>query len=219
MHRDLGDVLVRQAERVELEGGAALALVGFDHGATAAGVAGDGVDRDRMVVRDDAVGDQRPQERDRTGRIAAGIADALGFRDARGLAAVELGEAVDPFRIGAKRRAGVEQLGRAALVALDRGDQVHRGARGVVGEAEHHQVDAPHDLPPRGGIAAQGRVDAAHRDGQLGEPAGDAEAGGAGLAIDEDAAGQRRFTAWRTGTNDVPWRGRTSCAPPRGCRG
>ena len=69
----LRQVLVLELQRIEFEGRAAVVLVRLDHRPAAAGVAADRVDGDRVVGRDDAGIDQRTDQADRAGGIAAGI--------------------------------------------------------------------------------------------------------------------------------------------------
>ena len=55
-----------------------------DHLLAAAGIAGDGIDRHRIVFRQDAGLPQRADESDRAGRVAAGIGDEPGVADLAG---------------------------------------------------------------------------------------------------------------------------------------
>ena len=92
-----------------------------------------------MVGGDDAGIDQRPDQRDGAGRIAAGIGDALGARAlASACVGVELGEAVDPAGRDAMRGRGIEDARR--LVAERIGER-HRFLGGIVGQAQHDEVD------------------------------------------------------------------------------
>ena len=139
-----------------------------------------------MVPRDDAVGEQRAEQRDRAGRVAAGIADARGLGDGAGLARAELREAVGPVGCGPVGGRGIEDLRRATVVPGDAVDDRDRIARGRVGQAEHDEVGGAHRVAPGGRVLAALGIDADRRDRQGAEPFADAEAGGAGLAVDED---------------------------------
>jgi hypothetical protein len=176
-------VLVLEAEAVELEIRRGARLVGRDHRIPAAGIAGDGVDRDREVGRHDPGLHQRPQQQDGTGRVAAGVGDARGGRDPRRLLRRELRQAIGPVRVHPVRGAGIQQLGR---ICAQRGGQRRALLGGVVGQAEHHQVHLGHQRLPRLRILAASRVDGADGDmWQQIQPLADLQAGGAGLAVDE----------------------------------
>src|SRR5207248_6699572 len=82
----LRHMLVFEAKRVKLEGGAALVVMRFDHLPAAAGIAADRVDRDGVIARQDAGVDERPDQRNRAGRVAAGVGDLARGSDALGLA-------------------------------------------------------------------------------------------------------------------------------------
>ena len=78
---DLGQMLMREIQSIEFEGWRAMLLIGGDHRLAAAGVAGDGIDRDLVIGRQNAGVGQGPQQRDRARRVTAGIGDALCARD------------------------------------------------------------------------------------------------------------------------------------------
>ena len=181
----LGQVLVLEAERVKLEGRTARQIVHRDHRLAAARIAADRVDRDRVVGRHDAGIDQRPQQRDRTGRIAARIGNPAAGGDARGLAVLHLGKAVGPVGIDAMRSTGVEQLRRVRAEPIG---HRHRLPRGLVGQAQHHEIDRRHHVAARRRVLALRRRQAFDRDlGQVFQAGADAEPGRAGLAVDEHA--------------------------------
>ena len=75
---------------------------------------------------------------------------------------------------------------------VDRFGEFYCLAGRVVGQAEDDEVDGAHDVAARVGVAALGMIDRAHGEGERLEALGDAEAGGAGLAVDEKGAAQRR---------------------------
>ena len=109
----LRQVLVLEAEPVKLEGRRGAGLIGLDHALAAAGIARDGVDGDRMVRRDQPGIDERAQQRDAAGRVAARIRDAVGIGDLLGMAGLEFGEAIDPARRDAMGGRGIDDLGRS----------------------------------------------------------------------------------------------------------
>ena len=178
-------MLVFEAKRVKLEGGAAVAVMRFDHLPAAAGIAADRVDCDGVIARQDAGVDERPDQRNRPGRVAAGVGDLARGSDALGLALRHLGEAIGPIGIDAVRRAAVEQLGHGVAEFVG-----HRGrlARGVVGEAQDHEIDLGHHVAARLRVLAICRRQAFQRDRiERLEAGADAEPGGAGFAVDKDA--------------------------------
>jgi hypothetical protein len=144
-------MLVLEAERVKLEGWAALAVMRLDHALATAGIAADRVDRDGVIARHDAGLDERADEPDRARRITAGVGDLARSGDAFGLALGHLGKAIGPIGIDAMRGAGVEQFGRAvAKLVCDR----RRLARRVVGQAQDHEINLGHHAAPRGWVLA-----------------------------------------------------------------
>src|SRR5205823_9858295 len=106
---DLRHVLVLEAERVQLEGRPAGAIMRLDHGPSTARIAADRAYRDRVVRWDDPRLDQRAQQTDGAGRIAAGIADFARYRDLLGLVGRHLRKAIGPFWVDPVRGAGIEQ--------------------------------------------------------------------------------------------------------------
>ena len=182
----LRHMLVFEAEAIQEEGrGAAGGLEFRDHRLAAAAVAGDGVDRDGIVLRQDAPLDQRADQRDGAGRVAAGVGNAWRRRDGRFLRGRQLGEAIDPVRVGAMGGGGIEQLRRIGAEG-----RRHRGRvlRGVVGQAEHDEIDFRHQGALGVRVLAQFGRDGTQRDaGEARQAVTDLQAGGAGLAIDEDA--------------------------------
>ena len=183
MRHDFRQVFVRQIEPVQLERRTAVPLVRRDHGRAAAAVAADGVDAERRIGGDQPCIDQRSQQRDRAGGVAARVRHPVCRRDAGRLIARQFRKTICPARRGAVGGAGVEDFGHGTR----KGD----GAAGrIVGQAQDYQVGGLHGgLPCIGGFTfSVGERDQGDR-GHARESVGDLEAGGAGLAVDEDAAG------------------------------
>ena len=146
-----GDVLVLQRQAVKLKRWSAGVFVVGDHRLAAAGIAGHGVDRDRIIGRKKAGIDQRAQQPDAAGRVTTGIGDVLRPRDAIGLPRQHFRESVDPVGIDAVRGAGVQHFRRGVAQACGHGS----GFFGrVVGQAEDHEVDLGHQVTPSGWVAA-----------------------------------------------------------------
>src|SRR6478735_6285230 len=96
------NMLVLETKAVELEGRRAAILEARDHGLAAAGIAAHCIDGDRIILRQQAGIDQRPQQRDRTGWIAARIGD-FPFRPYLvGLVGLQLRKTVSPVGRDAK---------------------------------------------------------------------------------------------------------------------
>ncbi len=183
----LGQMLMLEPQPVKLEGRGAMRLIGLDHAAPAAGIAADGVDRDRIIGRDDAGFDQRLDQGDAAGRIAAGIGDAPGAANGGLLPFRHLGEPIDPAGCHAVGGAGIDDL---RTLGAHRVDHRHGLARRVVRQAEHHQVGRFQHLALGDRVLAALGRDRAQRDtGQPRQALADAEAGGAGFAVDEDRPG------------------------------
>jgi len=89
-------VLEGQAVRLVFVGILALGFVVLDHGAAAAGIAGDAVHGHGKIGRNEPGLDQRPQRRDAALRPASGIGDAPRLRNPIRLAARHLGKAIGP---------------------------------------------------------------------------------------------------------------------------
>jgi hypothetical protein len=82
------------------------------------------------------------------------------------------------------RRAGVDHL-RGVLAQLV--DQRHGLPGGIVGQAEHDEVDLAHHGEPGGRVLALLGGDAPDLEARnIGDAAPDLETGGAGLSVDED---------------------------------
>ncbi|MCY1196742.1 hypothetical protein D9M72_80920 [compost metagenome] len=181
---DFRRVLVRQAQPIELERRPLRPVrpfVGVHAGAAAARVAGHGVHRHRVIGRHQACLDQRPQEGDGASGVAARVAHAPGLRDQPALLRVHFGKAVDPARIRAMRRTGVDHADRR----VDDGGR--RLARGLVGQAQDGDVAgvdrlgaALRVLALRLGQRQQPQVGAAV------QALMDLQAGGALVAVDEN---------------------------------
>ena len=110
----LRQMLVLEAEAVELEGRRGAVFETRDHRLAAAGIAAHRVDGDGIVGRQQAGIDQRPQQRDRAGRIAAGIGDLLARSDLVGLVRRQFRKAIGPVGRDAKRGRGIQHLRREA---------------------------------------------------------------------------------------------------------
>ena len=66
----------------------------------------------RVIGRDQAGIGQRPQQRDRAGRVAAGIGDALRAADLVALPGFKFRKAIDPAGRDAMRGRGIEDARR-----------------------------------------------------------------------------------------------------------
>ena len=192
---DLGNVLVLQAERVQLIGRRVARFVGLDHLAPAARVAADRRQHGGVVRRQQPGIDQRPQQRDGAGGVAAGVGHALGLLHGGALVFRQLGEAESPAFGHAVRRAGVDD---ARLLARQRVDHGHRFACRVVVQAQDDQIDTGHDLALGVGVLAFGRVDADEIDARhVRQPLANLQPGGAGFAVDENLGHCVLSFAWR----------------------
>ena len=164
-----------------------------DHRLAAARIAADRVDGDGIVRRHEAGIDQRPQQRHRAGRIAAGIGDFSRRLDLVGLIGREFRKTIGPVGSDPKRRRGVEHLGRLGAHAVDQRDGLFRG---IVRQAEDDEIHLLHQRLLGAGILALLLGDALDRDVVLQpQPLGDAEARGAGRAVDEHGGFCRRAPA------------------------
>ena len=130
-------VLQRQAVDVmclEVDAFGFFRLERLDHLPAAAGIAGDRIDRDGVIRRDQAFLDQWPQEQDRPGRITAGIGDPPRGRDLRRMGFVHFRQAVHPVRARAMGRAAVDDADGIALHETD-------GLPGrVIGQAQDRHI-------------------------------------------------------------------------------
>ena len=81
----LRDMLVLQPQRIQLERRAAACLMRLDHAAATTGIAADGIDADGVVRRQHPGRDQRAQQRDGAGGVAAGIGHPGRRRNPPGL--------------------------------------------------------------------------------------------------------------------------------------
>ena len=147
----LRHVLVFEAQRVKLEGRAVIVVMRRDHRLAAARIAAHRVDGDRVIGGDQPGVDQRPDEADRPGRIAAGVGDPAGVGDALALAGRHLGKAVFPVRVDPVRGAGVEELWRRGAETVG---QRRRFLGGGIRQAQDDEVDLRHDVASRGGVLA-----------------------------------------------------------------
>jgi hypothetical protein len=179
-----GMCLCLQAQRVGLEQRRLAALVFLDHRPAAAGIAAHRGQRHREIDRQDARIDQRTQHGDGAGRVAAGVADAVGLRYRLPVAFDQFGKAEHPAGRHAVRGGGVDDLGFLGRQLVDQRD---RFAGRVVVQAQHHEVDAGHEFALGVHVLAQlGRdaheLDLRHRL----QPLANLKAGGAGFAVDEN---------------------------------
>jgi hypothetical protein len=85
-------------------------------------------------LRNQAGIDERPDEQDEAGRVAARVRDPLGRAQPGPLVGGELGQPIDPVAGGAVRGARVDQAGLRVR------DQRRRLARRRVGQAEEGDV-------------------------------------------------------------------------------
>ena len=127
-----------EAERVEFEIRRHAAFIGFDHRLAAAAIARDGIDRDRKIGRDQPRIDERTQQRDRAGRIAAGIGDAARGGDLLLLACGELGKAIGPAGGDAM---GARCIEKARARLAHRRDERRRLLCRFVRQAEDGEID------------------------------------------------------------------------------
>ena len=172
-----------EAEPVELERRRSAALKTRDHRLAAAGISAHRVDGDGIVRRQQPGIDQRSQQRHRAGRITAGIGNLPCGLDLVGLVRRELGKAIGPVGRDAERGGGVEHPRPPRPHAVDQRD---RFLCRIVRQTEDDEIDLLHQRPLGGRILALLLRDALHCDVVLQpQPLGDAEASGAGAAIDE----------------------------------
>ncbi len=157
--------------------------MGLDQRLAAAGVARDGVDRHRVVGRHQPGVDQRPQQRDGAGRIAAGVRHSPRLGDERALLRRQFRKAVDPARRDPVRGRGVDDPRSAGRQSVGDRDRLPGG---IVGQAQHDEIHFLHQRAlGRRVLALVGRDRADGQAGHAGEPLGNSETGGTGLAIDE----------------------------------
>ena len=199
----LRDVLVGEREAVGAESRRAASLVHLDHLRTAAGVARDRVHGEGGIAGDQLALAERPHEREEAGRIAARIRDAASAGELGPGRARQLGEPVRPG--GAMRGAGVEHARRAV-------DQPDGLARGVVGQAQDHEVDLVHDRALRRrilrAVARQAdELDVVAR----GEALPDLEPGRPVLAIDVDRRPRHRAPLYRVAPREARARPMLRC--------
>jgi hypothetical protein len=179
-------VLVGQAEgvdperRVDVVGRVGL-LEALDQLAPASAVAGDRVDRDRVIRRQQAARHQGAQQGHRGERVAPRVGDPFGRADARRLPAVQFRKAINPVRIGPVRRGGIDDPQRRVL------DQSGGLPRRLVGQAENRQVGPiEHPGPPRGVFPLVFRQAQELHIAAPGQPRADLQASGAHITVDEN---------------------------------
>ena len=183
-------MLVLEPETIEFERRCRAAFEIGDHRLAATRIAADGVDADRVVRRYQTHLDQRPQQRDAAGRIAAGIGDARGVGDRYSLSRRHFRKPVDPAGRDPVRRGGIEYLGAIGAKPVD---ERHRLLGGGVGQAEDDEVDFPQQRLLGGRILAQFRRQTLEHDTvEARESLADTKTGRACLAVDEDRFGGGR---------------------------
>ena len=186
MLHDLRHMLVQKRERIDARVVVAvvrrvLVLEFGDQRLAAAGIAGDAEDGERRAGRHDAGRGERADEPDGAGRPAAGIGNAVRRGDPSPLALVHLRETEGPAVGGAMRGRGVDDPHAGA------GNQADRLARRIVGQAEDDGVGAVEEFGAgRSVLALVGRDRQELEIGAAFQPLPDLQAGGAGLAVDED---------------------------------
>ncbi len=135
--------------------------------------------------------DERAQKRDGAGRVASGVGHEPRMADLFSLVLVELGEAVHPAVGNAMRRRGVDDARR---LRAERSRERHGFARGIVRQAQHHDIGFSHQRLACGRILAQLRRNALDREPRLVlEPFPNLEPRRARFAVDEDDRARRRL--------------------------
>ena len=173
-----------ETQPVKLEERRAMRLVSLDHLPPAAGIAGDRVDRERMVCGQHAGIDERPQDGDRAGGVAAGIGDPPRRRDAPRLSLFEFRKTVGPGWIDPVRGGRVEDAGAFVAEAGDDGGGL---ARRLVGKAQDRDIDRRQDFGLRARILAVFRRNRNEFDVRRAQKLfADFEACRSRLAVDED---------------------------------
>ena len=185
---DLGQVLVRQTQAVDLKQGRGAGLIGLDHAAPATGVTTHSRQAQRKVWRNQARVHQRADQRDGAGGVATGVGDAACGLHGGLLAGGQFGKAKDPAGGGAVRGRGVNDLGAGLAAGLGHGvNHRHGFAGGIVVQAQNDHIDAGHQGALGVGVLAQLRGDADQLDAGQGLQAfPDLQAGGTGFAVDKN---------------------------------
>ena len=181
----LGQVFVGEAQTIALGcvqlavGGAVSALVIGNHLFAAAGVAGNARAAERVIRRGKAQLHEWTGDADEAAGVAAGDGHTAGVFDLFFLA-LQLRETVIPRGVGAESRGGIQNL----HVRAEQGHDLF-GSR--IGQAEESEVGGVDDLCPLVHVLAALGGDAQQLNvGPLGQTVGDAQAGGAGRAVDEN---------------------------------
>ena len=176
-------MLVLETKAVEFEGRRAAILEARNHGLATTGITAHRIDGDRIVPRHQTGIDQRPQQRDRTGWIAARIGD-FPFRPYLvGLIGLQFRKTVGPVGRDAKGGRCVQHLGRRGSHAVDQGDGL---LRGVIRQAQDHKIHFLHQRALGAGILALVVRNALHHHVVLpGETLGNAEPRRSSRAVDE----------------------------------
>jgi len=178
------NVLVLQAQGVGLVQWRTAGLVVFDHAAATTRIPAHRGQAQGKVARDQTRVHQRTDQGDGAGGVATGVGHALGLAHRRRLLSGHFRKTIDPAVLAAVGGRGVDDAGPMAGQAVNHG---HRFARGLVVQAQHHQVGLGHEFALGLGVFAACRVDAQHLDlGHQGQPFADLQTGGAGFAVDEN---------------------------------
>ena len=185
---DFGNVLVLQAQCIELHGRRIASFVGFDHGAAPTGVATDGRQAHREIGGQQSRIYQWANQRNGARGIAAGIAHALCLHHRFALTGGQFGEAVDPARCGAVRSRCINDFGSNSAVS-PRQIVNHRYGfnSGIIVQAQYDQIRFGHQGAFGIRVFAQGGVDADEFDLRHGLQAfADLESGGACFAVNKN---------------------------------
>jgi len=153
----------------------------LDQGLAAARIAGHRVHHKGPVGRQQPAGDQRRHQRQKAGRIAAGIGNEARRRDSIALSFAKFRKAIGPALRDPMRSRGVDDP-RAIIV-----DQRHRLDRRLVGQAEDYKITVVDRFAPRRRLLALrfGQLN----DGEFaasGKPLGNLQASRANSTINEN---------------------------------
>ena len=145
---------------------------------------------------------QGPQQGDGTCGVAAGVADALRAGNARGLRRIHLRKAVNPLRVRAVGRAGVDH---AHGGVVDGGDCF---AGGSVGQAQDGDVAAVDGFGAAGGVLAVGLGQRQQLQvGAAVQALVDLQAGGALVAVNKNKGlgshGADSWQGWEMGCGNL----------------
>ena len=182
MDHDFGNVLVTLVQAIDEMGGGRAILVFSDQRLAAAGIAADGIDRQRLVRRDQASRDQGGKNGDGTGRIAARVADQPRARDPVARGCVQFGKPESPAFVHPVRGGCVDDPRVQILCQFD------RLPRSIIRQAQDRHVGLFKGLAPGARILAAVGVDGDQADVVARfQPLADLQPRGACLAVDENA--------------------------------